>query len=204
MLSVRCQFPDFEVTACVSRDPKKAFETITGDSYPGKWVIYVFWPNDFTPVCATELAAFGIMAEEFAERDAVVVGASVDSHFVHLAWCRSSDQPGDYVPFTLLSDMGRKLSTALGILDSAGVARRATFIVDPDHTIRHISVNDFSVGRNPKDTLRVLDALQTDGLCPAHWQRGDATITDETALVQEQGMLVGGRMRAARSVENGR
>lgn len=185
MLNVRSRFPDFRVTACVSRDPKKAFETITNERYPGKWIVYVFWPNDFTPVCATELAAFGALVEEFAERDAVLVGASVDSHFVHLAWCRSSEQFGDYVPFTLLSDMGRELCTALGILESAGVAPRATFIVDPGHTIRHISVNDFSVGRNPKEALRILDALQTDALCPSRWEKGQPVIERPTAFIED-------------------
>ena len=94
---------------------------------------------------------------------------------MHLAWRK--DHPDlKALPFPMLADTKRELSEALGVLHRDGVALRATFIVDPDHIIRHVSVNDLSVGRNVDEVLRVLDALQTDELCPCNWKRGEATL----------------------------
>jgi len=176
MLTVGEKFPSFELTATVDLDVHKAFETITEESYAGKWKVFFFWPKDFTFVCPTEIAAFGKMNKEFEERDAQILGGSIDSEFVHLAWRNSHPQLKD-LPFPMLSDIKRDLSEQLGILDlKAGVCLRATFIVDPEGTIRYASVNDLSVGRNPEEVLRVLDALQTDELCPCNWHRGEETI----------------------------
>jgi peroxiredoxin (alkyl hydroperoxide reductase subunit C) len=176
MLTVGEQFPAFELTAVVDLDPKKAFETITEHSFPGKWKVVFFWPKDFTFVCPTEIAAFGKLNREFADRDAQVLGASIDSDFVHLAW-RNNHPDLKNLPFPMLSDIKRDLSEQLGILDvKAGVSQRATFIVDPQNVIRFVYVTDLSVGRNPQEVLRVLDALQTDELCPCNWQKGEETI----------------------------
>jgi alkyl hydroperoxide reductase subunit AhpC len=176
MIAIGQKLPFFMLRACVSRNAKEAFQTISSDSFPNQWIVLFFWPNDFTPVCATEIRDFGSFAERFAEREAVVLGASVDSAFVHLAWTRYGEGP-DVLPIPLLSDPRRDLVSSLGVLDAElGVAQRATLIVDPGKTIRHISVNDFSVGRNPRETLRLLDALQTDGLCPSSWNVGETTI----------------------------
>ncbi|MFT4113369.1 peroxiredoxin [Silvibacterium sp.] len=176
MLTVGEKFPSFNVTATVSTDQAKAFETITEQSYPGKWKVYFFWPKDFTFVCPTEIAAFGKINNEFADRDAQVLGGSTDSEFVHLAWRNNHADLKD-LPFPMLSDIKRDLTEQLGILDlSAGVAQRATFIVDPENIIRFVYVTDLSVGRNPQEVLRVLDALQTDELCPCNWQKGEATL----------------------------
>ena len=176
MLTVGEKFPKFEVTATVSLDTKTAFETITDASYTGKWKVYFFWPNDFTFVCPTEIAAFGKLNKEFADRDAQVLGGSVDSEFVHLAWRNQHPDLKD-LPFPMLADIKRELAGALGVLDlKAGVAQRATFIVDPDNIIRFVYVTDLSVGRNPQEVLRVLDALQTDELCPCNWHKGEKTI----------------------------
>ena len=176
MLTVGEKFPSFEVTATVGLNTKTAFETITDASYPGKWKVYFFWPKDFTFVCPTEIAAFGKLNKEFADRDAQVLGGSTDSEFVHLA--RRNHHPDlKELPFPMLADIKRELSGALGILDSrAGVAQRATFIVDPDNIIRFVYVTDLSVGRNPQEVLRILDALQTDELCPCNWHKGEKTI----------------------------
>jgi alkyl hydroperoxide reductase subunit AhpC len=185
MLSVRSSFPQFRLTACVNRNEKFAFQTISAGDFPGKWIVYFFWPKDFKPVCATELYEFGQLVQEFSERDAVLVGGSVDSEFVHLAWSRQGEGP-DQLPFPLLSDIRRDLASALGILDSQeGVSQRATFVVDPSNIIRFASVNDFSVGRNPNEVLRVLDALQTDALCPSNWTRGSAVIASPVALFEQ-------------------
>ena len=178
MLQIGEKFPDFSLTATVStdKDEAKAFTTITQESYPGKWKLYFFWPKDFTFVCPTEIAAFGKLNREFADRDCQVLGASTDNEYVHAAW-RTHHADLKDLPFPMLSDIKRDLSGQLGILDEqAGVAQRATFLVDPENVIRFIYVTDLSVGRNPQEVLRVLDALQTDELCPCSWQKGDATL----------------------------
>ncbi len=111
-----------------------------------------------------------------SERDAQVLGGSTNSEFVHLAW-RNNHEDLKSLPFPMLADIKRDLCTALGILDpKEGVAQRATYVVDPDNIIRFVSVNDLSVGRNPNEVLRVLDALQTDELCPCNWEKGQETL----------------------------
>ncbi len=169
-------FRALDLKAVVTTDPKTAFAQASQQTYAGKWLVVFFWPKDFTFVCPTEIAAFGKLAGEFEDRGAQLLGASTDSEFVHLAWRQNHDDLKD-LTFPMVSDIKRELSTALGILDKAeGVALRATFIVDPDGIIRFASVNDLSVGRNPHEVLRVLDALQTDELCPCNWQKGEDTI----------------------------
>jgi alkyl hydroperoxide reductase subunit AhpC len=176
MLTVGEKFPSFSVTAVVSRDKDNAFQTITDESYTGKWKVYFFWPKDFTFVCPTEIAAFGKLNQEFADRDAQLLGGSTDSEFVHLAWRNNHADLKD-LPFPMLSDIRRDLCEQLGILDlKEGVAQRATFIVDNENVIRFVYVTDLSVGRNPQEVLRVLDALQTDELCPCNWKKGEETI----------------------------
>ncbi len=175
MLTVGDKFPEFSLKATVSEKLEDAFQTITNTTYPGKWLVVFFWPKDFTFVCPTEIAEFGRQNEAFAERDAQVLGASVDSEFVHLAWRREHpDLKG--LPFPMMSDLRKDLSSALGILDEEGVAKRATFIVDPHGVIRFVSVTDMNVGRNVAEVLRVLDALQTDELCPCNWKPGEETL----------------------------
>ena len=176
MLGVGEQFPAFSLQATVSLEKDKAFQTITNRDYPGKWKVYFFWPKDFTFVCPTEIAAFGKLNGEFQDRDAQVLGGSTDSEFVHRAWRENHADLKD-LPFPMLADIKRELCAALGILDpKEGVAQRATFVVDPENIIRFVSVNDLSVGRNPQEVLRVLDALQTDELCPCNSQKGDAVL----------------------------
>ena len=176
MLTVGNKFPEFNLKATVTTDVKTAFTDISNESYPGKWTIFFFWPKDFTFVCPTEIKAFGDLNEEFSDRDAQLLGGSTDSEFVHLAWRKDHEDLHD-LPFPMLADIKRELCQELGILDEAeGVALRATFIVDPDGIIRFASVNDLSVGRNPNEVLRVLDALQTDELCPCNWEKGEDTL----------------------------
>jgi alkyl hydroperoxide reductase subunit AhpC len=176
VLSVGDKFPDFSVQGVVSTDPKTAFKDFTQASDASKWKLVFFWPKDFTFVCPTEIAGFGKLMGDFKDRDTVIYGVSTDSEFVHLAW-RLNHADLKELPFPMLSDIKRELSTALGILDKeSGVAKRATFLVDPDGIIRFVYVTDMSVGRNPQEVLRVLDALQTDELCPCNWQKGEEVI----------------------------
>ena len=179
MLTVGDKFPDFSVQGVVSTDPNMAFKNFDQTSDAGKWKLVFFWPKDFTFVCPTEIAGFGKLSGDFADRDTVIYGVSTDSEFVHLAWRQNHADLKD-LPFAMLSDIRRDLSTALGVLDrQEGVARRATFVVDPDGIIRFVYVTDMSVGRNPAEVLRVLDALQTDELCPCNWQKGEEVIKTE-------------------------
>ena len=131
MLGVGHKFPAFSLQSTVSLEKGKAFQTISDQDYREKWKVYFFWPKDFTFVCPTEIAAFGKLNKEFQDRDAQILGGSTDSEFVHLAWRQNHDDLKN-LPFPMLADIKRELSTALGILDpQEGVAQRATFIVDP-------------------------------------------------------------------------
>src|SRR5688572_30632871 len=176
MLTVGDKFPEFNLTAVVGLETGKEFQPITQASYPGKWLVVFLWPMDFTFVCPTEIAAFGKRTGDFKERDTQLLGASTDTHYVHLAWRK--DHPDlKALPYPMLADTKRELSTALGVLHKQdGVALRATFIIDPQGIVRHVSVNDLSVGRNVDEVLRVLDALQTDELCPCNWKKGEPTL----------------------------
>jgi len=176
MLTVGQKLPSFSLAAVppgTPKSPSEAFSTITNEDFKGKWLVVFAWPKDFTFVCPTEIAAFGKLNGEFADRDAQILGLSTDSEFVHLAWKRDHEDLRD-LPFPMLADIKRELSSALGIIHpEEGVCLRATFVVDPEGIIRHVTVNDLSVGRNPAETLRILDALQTDELCPCNWQKGE-------------------------------
>ena len=180
MLTVGDTLPSFSLTA-VKGGPAglkldSAFTEISNASDEGKWKLIFFWPKDFTFVCPTEIVAFGKLSGDFADRDTVVYGVSTDSEFVHVNW-RIHHEDLKTLPIPMLADIKRELSSAFGILDKKeGVALRATFLVDPEGVIRYASVNDLSVGRNPQEVLRVLDALQSDELCPCNWQKGEETL----------------------------
>jgi alkyl hydroperoxide reductase subunit AhpC len=176
MLTVGDKFPAFDLAAVVSLEKDQEFRRVTSNDYPGRWKVVFFWPKDFTFVCPTEIAEFGRRNRDFQDRDAQVLGASVDNEYVHLAWRRSHPDL-KAIPFPMLADLRRDLSAALGVLHPVdGVAMRATFIVDPQGVIRYASVTDLDVGRNVDEVVRVLDALQTDELCPCNWQKGDKTL----------------------------
>ena len=181
MLTIGNKFPEFNLTGVVSADPKTAFKPLTNASFKGKWLVLFAWPKDFTFICPTEISGFGKLNKDFTDRDAQVLGMSTDSDYVHLAWRQNHKDLKD-LPFPMLSDIKRDLSIALGILnDAAGVCNRATFIVDPNGIIRHVSVNDLKVGRNVNEVLRILDALQTDELCQCNWTKGEDTLSKAKA-----------------------
>lgn len=176
MRTVGDRFPLYDLTGVVSSEPDAAFERIDHRSHAGRWRVIFFYPKDFTFVCPTELAGFGRLAGEFERRNAVLLGASTDSEYAHLAW-RQSHPDLKELPYPLLSDLKRELSEALGILDrEEGVCLRATFIVDPDGVIRFAAANDLAVGRDPREVLRVLDALQTGALCACSREPGGPTL----------------------------
>ena len=155
---------------------ESAFETIDEKSFEGKWKIIFFYPKDFTFVCPTEIAEFARLNGEFADRDAVVIGGSTDNEFVKLAWRRDHKDLAK-LPIWQFADTNGSLTDGLGVRDpAAGVAFRATFVVDPHNVIQHVYVTNLNVGRAPADTLRVLDALQTDELCPCNRAVGGETL----------------------------
>ncbi|MDR3625507.1 MAG: peroxiredoxin [Ignavibacteriaceae bacterium] len=178
ILSIGTKFPEFKKTAVVSLEKGKEFAEITSQDHinAGKWLVLFWYPKDFTFVCPTEIAEFNKNYEEFRDRDADLVSASTDTEFVHLAW-RNDHKDLKDLKFPMLADTSKSLGEALGILEeNEKVAYRVTYIVDPQGIIRWVSANDLSVGRNVKEVLRVLDALQTDELCPCNWEKGQETL----------------------------
>ncbi len=171
MLGIGDTVPEFSVTGVKPKFMKheengvSAFETITQESFEGKWKVIFFYPKDFTFVCPTEISEFAKLNKEFADRDAVVMGGSADNEFCKLAWRREHADLANLDQWSFADTTG-SLIDGLGIRDfDAGVPLRATYIIDPQGVIQHVTVNGLNVGRNPKETLRVLDALQTDELC---------------------------------------
>ena len=183
MLGIGDTLPEFTVTGVKpgfmqhEEDGESAFAPITRDSFEGKWKVIFFYPKDFTFVCPTEIAEFGRLAKEFEDRDAQVLGVSTDNEFVKLAW-RRDHQDLNELPIWQFADTTGQLTDGLGVRNVAeGVAYRVTFVVDPHHVIQHVYATNLNVGRNPSDTLRVLDALQTDELCPCNRPVGGDVLT---------------------------
>jgi lipoyl-dependent peroxiredoxin subunit C len=181
MATIGDGLPEFEIVGVKpgfndrEENGVSAFETLTQESFPGKWKVIFFYPKDFSAICPTEIVEFARLAKAFSEREAVVLGGSTDNENVKLAW-RRHHKDLDKLPIWQFADLRGQLIDGLGVRAPAGVAYRYTFIIDPDNRIQHISANNLRVGRNPKETLRVLDALQTDGLCPCNREIGGATL----------------------------
>lgn len=182
MLGIGDKLPEFSVTGVKpgfnahEENGESAFETINQDSFDGKWKVIFFYPKDFTFVCPTEIVEFAKLNSEFEDRDCVVMGGSTDNEFCKLAWRREHKDLNSLGQWSF-ADTNGSLVDGLGIREAeAGVALRATFIVDPHNVIQQVTVNSLNVGRNPKETLRLLDALQSDELCPCNRQVGGETI----------------------------
>ena len=182
MLGIGDKLPEFSVAGVKPKFMKheengvSAFETITQDSFAGKWKVLFFWPKDFTFVCPTEIVEYSKLAPELADRDAVILGGSTDNEFCKLAWRREHKDLHN-LDMWMFGDTNGSLVDGIGVRDlDAGVALRATVIVDPHNVIQHISVNNLNVGRNPKEALRILDALLTDELCACNRPVGGETI----------------------------
>jgi alkyl hydroperoxide reductase subunit AhpC len=163
------QAPIFNMTA-VTGDGKE-FIKVHSEDYKGKWLVFFFYPLDFTFVCPTEITAYSRRIEEFRALNAEVLGASVDSEHSHKAWINSDLGP---IKFPLASDMTKKVAESYGILmEDDGIALRGLFIINPEGVLQYSVVHDLNVGRSVDETLRVLQALQTGGLCPIDWSEGD-------------------------------
>ncbi|RYZ55310.1 MAG: peroxiredoxin [Sphingobacteriales bacterium] len=178
-VTVGMPFPAFTKKAVVSIEKGKEFQEVSNETFKGKWAVMFWWPKDFTFVCPTEIAEFNKNYSNFDDRDTMLFGASTDSEFVHAAWRRDHADLKD-LRFPMIADTSKTLAEELGILTTdEKVAYRATFIIDPDGIVRWVNINDLSVGRNVAEVLRVLDALQTDELCPCNWSKGEETLTQK-------------------------
>lgn len=190
MLGIGDKLPEFKVMGVKpgfmmhEENGESAFEEITQDSFEGKWKVVFYYPKDFTFVCPTEIVEFAKLNDEFADRDCVVMGGSTDNEFCKLAWRREHPDLAKLNQWSFADTTGQLLD-GLGVRDrDAGVALRATFIVDPHNVIQQVSVNSLNVGRNPKEILRLVDALQSDELCPCNRPVGGDTI-NPTAIAND-------------------
>ncbi len=152
------------------------FQDIKLSDYNGKWVCLFFYPLDFTFVCPTEIVAFNKALGEFEDRETVLLTASTDSVYSHKGWCDAhEDMTG--MKYLMIGDVNQQLASAFDVLDDEkGIAYRGIYLIDPQGKLRYSSVHDLSVGRNVDELLRVLDALQTDKLCPCNWKKGEGTL----------------------------
>ncbi len=178
ILSVGSAFPAFNKKACVSIEMGKEFARLNSEELmkDGKWMVMFWWPKDFTFICPTEIAEFNRQHQEFVNRNTLLVGASTDTEYVHLAW-RMQHPDLKHLQFPMLADTSKSLAEELGILNQAErVAYRATYIADPKGIIRWVCLNDLSVGRNVNEVLRVLDGLQIGVNVPCNWHKGQPTL----------------------------
>jgi len=171
--------PGFRGTAVIDGD----FEEIALEDYRGRWLIFFFYPLDFTFVCPTEIIAFSDRFPEFEALNAAVVACSTDSCFSHLAWVNTPRKQGGLGPMSIpiLADKTGEIARRWGVMkDDEGIAFRGLFIVDPAGNLRQITINDMAVGRCIEETLRLLQAFQfTDEngeVCPMNWKPGNPTI----------------------------
>ena len=187
MKTVGDKLEAFVVTGVKPGQGQDPFFDITEKSFEGKWKVIVYYPKDFTFVCPTEIVAYDKLAGDFADRDAVLLTGSTDNEFCKVAW-QTAHEDLKKIKHTQFADTQRgrcenekyvnlSLIEQLGVFYvPAGAALRATFIVDPDNVIQHVTVNNLNVGRNPEETLRVLDALQTGELCACNRTVGGETL----------------------------
>ena len=179
MKTVGQKLDPFIITGVKPGQPEDAFFDITEESFPGKWKVIVYYPKDFTFVCPTEIVAYDKLAQDFADRDAVLLTGSTDNEFCKVAWQKAHPDL-QKITHTQFADTQRgenSLIEQLGVFYApAGAALRATFIVDPSNEIQHVTVNNLNVGRSPEETLRVLDSLQTGELCQCNRKIGEATL----------------------------
>jgi len=169
--------PDFEMAS--TKNIQKLNEPVKLSDYKGKWVVLLFYPLDFTFVCPTELTAFSDRYDELRGLGAEVIGVSTDSVYSHRAWLQTPRDKGgvEGLEYPLGADSTKKVSSDYGVLiEEKGIALRGLFVIDPEGILRYKVVHDLNIGRSVEETLRVIQALQTGGLCQAEWRPGQKTI----------------------------
>jgi peroxiredoxin (alkyl hydroperoxide reductase subunit C) len=165
--------PDFKMKT--TADLEKLQSSASLGDYSGKWLVLFFYPLDFTLVCPTEITALSDRYDEFTEIGADVLGVSTDSVFSHRAWINTPREENGIagLQFPLASDITKEVAKDYGVLvEEAGIALRGLFIIDPSGVLQYMVVNNLNIGRSVDETLRVLEGLQTGGLCPADWKPG--------------------------------
>ena len=176
VLNIGSEFPQFEKLAVTSLEMGQEFKTVNNTIASNKWMVMFWWPKDFTFVCPTELVEFNEVNALLKEQGSILLGASTDSEYAHLAWRKADPQLRD-IAYPMIADTNKHLARELGILTKdEEVALRATFIVDPEGIIRWVNVNDLNIGRSISEVVRVLTALQTGELTPCNWTPGDSTL----------------------------
>lgn len=168
---------DFNANA-VDSDGKIIYDFNLKNYRNDSYCVLFFYPLDFTFVCPTEIISFSNKIQEFNNCNTKVVGVSIDSHFVHAKWRNTPISEGGIgeINYPLVSDITKQIAQDYGVLFNNSVALRATFILDKNFILRHISVNDLPLGRNVDEVLRLIDALQfheeKGDVCPAGWKKG--------------------------------
>jgi peroxiredoxin (alkyl hydroperoxide reductase subunit C) len=178
MLQVGKRAPEFDMPS--TKDLKGLKENVRLSDYKGKFLIMFFYPLDFTFVCPTELKAFSDRYEDIKKAGAEVLAVSTDSVFSHRAWINTSEDKGGLGPikYLLASDITKDVSRDYGVLiEDKGIALRGLFIIDPEGTLQYMVVHSLNIGRSVDETLRVLEALKTGGLCGADWKPGQKPLT---------------------------
>lgn len=171
--------PEFKVDAVLADG---SFGSVNLSDYRGKYVLLFFYPFDFTFVCPTEIIAFSDRNADFEKLGVQVLGASIDSKFVHLAWRNTPRTQGGIGPvnYPLLADVNKEIARSYGILLPGGMALRGLFLIDKNGVVRHQVVNDLPLGRSVDEALRMVKALQFfeqhGEVCPADWKEGARTI----------------------------
>ncbi|QHI68441.1 peroxiredoxin [Tichowtungia aerotolerans] len=184
MLQIGQEVPDFEIEVFHNEEIKK----VKLSDYKGKWVVFLFYPADFTFVCPTELKEAAQLYDQFQAADAEIISVSTDTAFVHKAWHDNSDAIKQ-VKYPMGSDPSGKICRQFGTyLEDDGVALRGTFIIDPDSILKTVEMHDLGIGRSAAEALRKLEAAKFvreygDQVCPAGWKPGDDTITPGLDLV---------------------
>ena len=169
--------PQFDMPS--TKNLEKLNENVQLDDYKGRWLVLLFYPLDFTFVCPTELTAFSDRYEDFEGIGAAVIGVSTDSVHSHRAWLKTPRDKGgvENLRYPLASDITKSVARDYGVLiEDKGVALRGLFVIDPEGTLRYSVIHDLNVGRSADETLRVIQALQTGGLCQADWRPGQETL----------------------------
>ncbi|PKN57284.1 MAG: hypothetical protein CVU56_11615 [Deltaproteobacteria bacterium HGW-Deltaproteobacteria-14] len=173
MISIGKKSPEWKATAYVNGEQ----QTISSEDYKGKWHILYWYPLDFTFVCPTEIKGFQALLSDFADDGVAIIGASTDSFFSHQAWFADRETFPQEITHPVIADTAHAVSKAFGVLKKdEGIAYRATVIIDPEGVVRSVAANDLSVGRNPEESLRTVQALQSGGLCGVNWKKGETFV----------------------------
>jgi alkyl hydroperoxide reductase subunit AhpC len=187
---IQTDAPNFKVVACM---PDNTFKEVSLSDFKGKYVVLYFWPADFTFVCASETIAFHNQLQEFTDRDAVVLGVSCDTEFVHKAWKATEKKHGGLgtqINHPLIADVNKEISKAYDVLLPCGLPVRGVFIIGKDGKVRVEMKNDLPLGRNVEEVVRLLDTVKTTDenagqVCAANWKKGKPLMTASTEGVAD-------------------